>query len=375
MNQRERVLAVLSGDTPDRIPWVPRLDLWYQARLAEKNMPARYENFSMRDLQRALGAADPARDGIISTTRYEGVQVSQKAKGDELLTEYVTPAGTIRQVEIQTEFLEHYASSGLLKEPPIKGPADYPVMEYIYEHTFFDPAYDEYLAYEAQIGDEGYPMVFLGDVPLHHFLLRLAGYNRAYFELADHLPLVEHLLQVMEQVEMERLWPVALASPARWFLHGLHFDSQITPPPLFERYITPYYRQVTPALHARGKWLAYHADNDARKLLRHILAAGFDSTDCFTTAPLVTVTLEEARRAWGSQVAIVGGIPSILLEPSVMPEEEFHAYVRQVLESVAPGERFMLAVADNVMPTSSIERVEWISRVVAGARPPQPRPV
>jgi hypothetical protein len=57
-------------------------------------------------------------------------------------------------------------------------------------------------------------MVGIGDCPFHHFLLRLSGYHAAYYELADHLPQVEHLIKVMEQVEMARLWPVVLDSPA-----------------------------------------------------------------------------------------------------------------------------------------------------------------
>ena len=39
MTDRERILAVLDGKPPDRIPWVPRLQLWYNARVAEGKLP------------------------------------------------------------------------------------------------------------------------------------------------------------------------------------------------------------------------------------------------------------------------------------------------------------------------------------------------
>lgn len=42
MNERERVLAVLRRQRPDRIPWVARLELWYNARLATGTMPERF---------------------------------------------------------------------------------------------------------------------------------------------------------------------------------------------------------------------------------------------------------------------------------------------------------------------------------------------
>jgi len=95
--------------------------------------------------------------------------------------------------------------------------------------------------------------------------------------------------------------------------------------------------------------------------------------ECFCTAPMVSVTLEEARAAWGKDVIIFGGVPSIVLEPS-MPEAEFEAYMRDLFRAIAPGDAFILGVADNVMPTSLIERVERISELVEqhGAYPVQP---
>jgi len=59
-------------------------------------------------------------------------------------------------------------------------------------------------------------------------------------------------------------------------------------------------------------------------------------------------------------VIIWGGLPSLLFAPSV-PEEEFRAEVNHVLDVVAPGDAFILGVADNVMPDSLIERVAWVS--------------
>lgn len=364
MTQRERILAVLDGRLPDIIPWAPRLQLWYNARVAEDNLPARYRGMTLHQVERAMGVASPAREGRIFHIRYEGLEIRRVEKGGEILTEFITPVGTVSQLDIKTDILEGYADSGLPKEYPIKRIEDYATLEYIAEHTYFDPAYDEYLAYEAQIGDDGYPMVSVGDCPFHHFLLRLAGYDAAYYELADHLPQVEHLLRVLEQVEMARLWPVVLDSPARLILHGVHFDSQMTPPRLFERYITPYYRQITPQLRARGKVLAYHADDDSKLILQQVKDAGFGMAECFATAPLVSVTLAEARRAWGADVIIFGGVPSIILEEQVMDDAEFEATMRDIFRTVAPGDAFILGVSDNVMPRAKIERIERITQMV-----------
>ena len=33
MTHRERMLAALRGEPSDRLPWIPRLDLWYSAAM------------------------------------------------------------------------------------------------------------------------------------------------------------------------------------------------------------------------------------------------------------------------------------------------------------------------------------------------------
>ncbi len=363
MTNRERVLAVLDRKSPDRIPWIARLQLWYHARLAEGNMPARLQGMSLVDIGRALRTGDPARGGRIFQVRYEGLEVRVEREPGVTRQRFITPVGQVTYGLILTGELEGRTDQGLPLEHPIQKLEDYRVWEYIAEHTYYDPCYDEYVAYEKQVGDDGFPMVSCGDCPFHYFLLNLCGYNNAYYEIADHPQEFEHLMTVMTQVEKERLWPAVANSPARLILHGVHFDSQMTPPRFFRRYITPYYREFSALLHARGKSLAWHADDDTKALLAEIKESGFDMSECFCTAPMVTVTLEEARAAWGTDVMIFGGVPSIVLEPS-FPEAEFEEYMRGLFRAIAPGDAFILGVADNVMPTSLIERVERISDLV-----------
>jgi hypothetical protein len=364
MSNRQRILAILDGKSPDRLPWVPRLKLWYDARVAEGTMPTRYRGLSLRGLERAMGTGTPARDGRIVKARHEGVEIRWRERDSEILTEFITPVGTVSKLGIKSGGIDSLADEDVLpKTYPITRIEDYAVVEYIYEHTYYEPTYQEYEAYERAVGEDGYPMVFAGDCPFHHFLLYLAGYSQGYFELADHTAQVEHLFRVMEQVDMERLWPLVLNSPARLILHGMHFDTQMTPPPLFERYIKPYYERIAPALHDRNKRLAYHADDDSKAILGLVKQSGFDFADCLCTAPMVTVTLEEARAAWGSDMIIYGGVPSVLLQAE-FSDQEFEDYMSRVFRAVAPGDAFILGVSDNVMPDAMIARVERISELV-----------
>ncbi len=57
-------------------------------------------------------------------------------------------------------------------------------------------------------------------------------------------------------------------------------------------------------------------------------------------------------------------MPSVILEEMTTSEEEFEEHMRGVFEAIAPGDAFILGVADNVMPRSKIERVERITQMV-----------
>jgi uroporphyrinogen-III decarboxylase len=191
----------------------------------------------------------------------------------------------------------------------------------------------------------------------------LVGYENAFFHLQDYPNEVERLLLLMTHRDREVLWPLIADSPAKLILHGLHFSSQMTPPAIFRQYITPYYEQFSALLRSRGKTLALHADNDTRHILKHIEQAGFGMAECFATAPLVETTLAEARAAWGNRVIIWGGIPSVILEDPYT-DEEFEAYLEQLLNEIGSGNAFILGVADNVMPAAKIDRIRRVTEMI-----------
>jgi uroporphyrinogen-III decarboxylase len=364
MTDRERLLAIMAGQPPDRLPWIPRLLVWHTAHTRLGTLPAEFEDLPLREVERRLGMGAPARDGRIFVAEQTGdVEVRTESEGNSVTTYYRTPAGTVSFRHQHSAELERLGLPSLEVEHMAKGPADYAVIEYLAEHTRYQPVYHEYLAYEARIGEDGYPLVGAGDCPFHHFLQRLAGYQNGYYQLHDYPSEVEHLLRTMEEIERERLWPVVANSPARLFVHGVHFDSEMTPPHLFSRYITPYYRDFSELLHRRGKTLAMHADNDSRLILGHLAQAGYDMVETFTTWPQVSCTLEEARQAWGHRMIIWGAVPSVILEDAYS-DAQFEAYMRQVFRTMAPGDAFILGVADNIMPGARLERLRRIAEMV-----------
>jgi len=363
MNTRSRLLSVLNHQTPDRIPWIPRLELWYNARIKTQTMPIKWAGYSLRQIEKELKLGTPARTGQIYQIRYEGVEIRTHAEGRQSITEYVTPLGRFRQVMVASQELSDLGIQGLVKEHLLKTKQDYRVWEWIVEHMQVSPTYPEYLAYDREIGEDGLPLVQIQASPFWDFLEVLVGFDQAYYHLKDNPGEVEHLLEVMNGVYRERLWPVVADSPAPLILTDVHLSSQLTPPNLFRKYLLPYHLELSSLLHGHGKRLAMHADADTSRILDLVENAGWDMVECFVTAPMVPVTLAQARQAWGDRMIIWGGVPSVLLSPDV-PEEQFQNYMVSLFHAIAPGSAFILGIADNATPDSMIERVAWISDFV-----------
>lgn len=364
MTNRERVLAIIDGESPDRIPWIPRLLIWHRAHSMLGTLPERFDGMSLREVEADIGMGTPARDGRVFSSVQEGdVEVTECKEGSSVLTTYRTPAGTVSTRFQSSRELERIGLPSLEVEHMIKGPDDFAPVEYLLTHTTYSPTYDDYLAYEDEIGEDGYPLVAAGDCPFHHFLQKFAGYEGGYYLLYDHTDKVEHLLGTMADLDRDRVWPLIVDSPARLILHGLHFDSSLTPPPMFEKYMTPYYRDLAPLLHDKGKALCMHADNDSSQILTHIQDAGFNMAETFTTDPIVNCTIEETREEWGDSVVVWGAVPSVILEDSYT-DEAFESYMRRVFTAIAPGDAFILGVADNIMPAAKLDRLERIAEMV-----------
>jgi hypothetical protein len=363
MTDRERILAIIEGRLPDRIPWIPRLQIWYDAHRQRNDLPSPYEGWDLRKIEQDLQMGTPAREGRVFRTELDGVEVRTAEIGADMITTYTTSKGSVSTISRRsTTWSEGGIAGGLVVKHMITGPEDYPVVEEIVRRTRIIPTYSEYLAYDALVGDAGLPLVAMGPDPMYRIIQDLIGYNDAFFHLHDDRARVMHLYDVLEEQALE-IQQVVLDSPATLILHGEHFDSQFTPPRLFRSTMLPYFQAFADRLHARGKVLVCHADADTSRLLELIKEAGFDMAECFVTAPMVPVTLAEARAAFDDRVIIWGGVPSsILCDP--VSDAAFEAYMDDLFRTIAPGHAFILGVADNVMAEAKFDRIQRISEMV-----------
>ena len=357
MTHRERFRAVLEGKTPDRLPWVPRLDIWYSYHQRNNSLPEKYAGMTLDEVRKRLNAGKAARDGIVYVKTIDGFEVREERIGYDLTRYLVTPVGTVREkFSVNPEFPE---GDPMRTEHYIKSVEDYRIMEFAVRNTHWEPAYDTYVQYNEMVGEEGFPLCHIGDVPMHLIIREYIGYDRGYLELFDHEDEVLSLNEAVTE-SFREMQEVVLESPGELFLHGMHFDTQMTPPPFYERYIMPYYVDFCSRLESRGKYLAAHEDADASMLLDLLLRSKIHMVDCFASQPLVPCRLEDAVSAWGDSIVIWGGIPSTILCSDLTSKAEFEQYLDLALE-LSSRSRMILGVSDNVMPETNIGRLEQVS--------------
>ena len=55
MKINDRVLAVLQGRKPDRIPFISRMDFWYRGLSCQDKIPEPYRGMSLSEIHQAIG--------------------------------------------------------------------------------------------------------------------------------------------------------------------------------------------------------------------------------------------------------------------------------------------------------------------------------
>jgi hypothetical protein len=238
---------------------------------------------------------------------------------------------------------------------------DYRVIEYIYRDLEFIETYDNYIKHEEELGEHGVPIVSLHFDPFFLIVEEILGLNKFYFELQDNRDKIDSLYHVICS-KFRELQKIALESPAKILISSSHIDYNLVPPYLYNEYVKPYLKPFAEELNKRNKVMALHSDADIKGIMKDVMDTGFKFLDCFTTSPMVSLTLEEALDVFEDNLILYGVIASTMLVPASYTEKEFKNYMSDLFDTISKKDcRIILGVADNVMPETDMKRLEWIS--------------
>jgi hypothetical protein len=360
MTGRERLLATVRHGCADRVPWAPKFGTWLDAHRLRGEVPDRLAGCGhWHDAARRMGIDIFDKAGAVYREVHDSVRTVEEERGRIRVTRLVTPVGELATVREQ---VDDYARTVYVTSYPVTSSDDLRTWRYLLEDTRYEACYDDWLAADRAVGDDGIDMANLPDSPLHRIYVTMMGYEAGSLAFADRPREMDDLCRLI-LAKNEEAYAVAMASPAEILLTGENTNSDFESPDLFGRCAFPTLRRASELAHAAGKLHWVHACGKLRVLLPRFLEAGIDGVESLTPPPYADTPLPLAREAWGGAVTIDGGIPPHLLVGDVS-DREIERHVRDLFDRMGDGRNFVLSVSDDTPVDAAIERLELIGRLV-----------
>ncbi len=368
MTHKQRALAAIRGEQHDRLPFIGRMDLWHTYHANQRTLPPPYEGLSLWEIQRRL---DIGSLGFGAWTesffRLEPKNMVYEEVEDvgRRHAQCVTPYGELTATWRLTDELHETGAGAIQTEYFFKSPSDYPALLYYIENTEVVDNRESYSQLPEQIGEEGLALPFTGRVPIHMLMHEFMGYEVFYYEWADNRDQVERLHQALWEQQMQ-IMQIGAQAPCEVIEVGGNYDEYLTPPPIFESHIVPFYQQACEILHHGGKLVAIHGDGEMRKLLELMPPTKVDVVEAITPQPMTSIDMARLRELWPDGPAIWGGVAAIVLTDS-FTDSEFKRFMDDLLTSMSGHQRFVLGLGDNVPTDGIFERVEYVAQIAREA--------
>lgn len=396
ITHKDRILAVARGEMADVWPYVPRIDLWYNANLRAGTLPKEHQGRTLDEICRAEGWAAHhlvptfIRDGRQQVHRALGlydlreqpfkvnfakdVEIEVIEDGDFTTVKYHTPKGT---VSTRTMYSEEMRASGAsitwVAEHVLKTAEDYDVAAYIFETLTLTPNYEEFGRWlNDEVGVHGIGAAFasLASSPVHHIQKEFLDATDFYYHYHDNAAQMRRLAEAVGNYYDQAMKLIA-ESPAEAVLWGANFDDMITYATYFEKEISPWIRKAGHMLRDHGKITICHCDGENFGLMDVLPEAGFDVAEAVCPWPMTKVKIEEYYRRWHDRLTIFGGIPSNILLDDCAGDQEFEDYLDNMLKTLTPGDRLIVGIADTTPPQANWDRLRRLGdRIGQEARLP-----
>ena len=312
MNSKERVLAALRREQPDRVPFVEG------------------------------GIDPPIQRALVGKESFLPEEVNAVTGLDNLLVEFLPPI-----------FGEHEVHDGInfLARPLIRGRADLATM------VFPDPEEAAlYAAGEALVRrNQGQYAVAAKMRTGASAMLMSMGLEAFSYALADDPGLVDTVLGRYAD------WTIAIVRHLKevgvdyvWTFDDMAYKTG----PMFSLKVLrevfmPHLKRVAQAIKGEGFPWIFHSDGNLMPFLDDLLTLGFDGLHPLEPGPM---DIEAVKRDYGDQVCLVGNIDLHYTLTRGTPEE-VEAEVKRRIEIIGRGGGYMISSANSITAYCKIENV------------------
>ncbi|MBN2034812.1 MAG: corrinoid protein [Deltaproteobacteria bacterium] len=395
MTHRERLLKIARGEMVDKIPFIPRIDLWHNAHQLAGTLPEKYKGLSVEEIHRVEGwplhkmipeylKPERAEDNIhraIGLYRLKEfpydfefssdveINIKQKEGGGEYMThvEYHTPQGMVSVSHGYTkEMKKSGASITWVQEPAIKGREDYKSLAHLFGNLKLKPAYERFAKWKKEVGEDGIAVgQGLGIActsPMHFIQKTLIRATEFYLHYHDFYKEMRNLAEALEST-YNQLVGILADSPCDAVLWSANVDDMITYPALYEKDFLPWCHKAADRLSPKGILLVTHTDGENKGLMDLIANSRMDIADAVTPYPMTKVKVDEYYDRWcrTDKLTIHGGIPEMFLLKESTTREDLEDYLDHLFEVIIPGKRFIASIGDTTPAGADFDRLLLIA--------------
>ena len=315
MTSRQRLLAAIRRETPDRVPVSPfglgHLDPG-GAMAAE-----------------LVARTDPFISCGLGGNPFMGAEFHAHScvEGNDTVTTISTPAGPLTQRVRRTEV------TSCTVEFPCRTARD--VEAYLsIPFTPSEPRVDSFLARRHELGEEGLLLAGIGDaVCLPATMLSPEDLCLLSMDAPDLLLHAVELASARLNAFVDRAGAMGVDA---FRIVGGEYASEQLGPRGFDRLVKPFDTELVEIIHRHGGIAYYHNHGYVSRYLETFAALGIDALDPLEVPPYGDVDLADARARIADRVCLVGGLDDMEVMES-LDEATVKEMGRRCLEAAGPS--------------------------------------
>lgn len=124
----------------------------------------------------------------------------------------------------------------------------------------------------------------------------------------------------------------------------------------FSEYVEPYEKPVIDAVHSHGAFTIYHNCGMARELYTSYKRMGFTVWETVSEHPLGDNTLEEAKKYFGDSMCLLGNLDQVHFLKTASPRE-VALKTRELMEIGKPGGYYIFSTSDFLEKGTPVENI------------------
>jgi len=334
MTMRERMLAIIEGRTPDRVPFVqydgcaaPNGQIWSAIGRGNMGVLIWSEIFDYRHPDCKF--------------EYESF-TEQRIKGKRTFLH--TPKGTLTQESL----IEPVYHSEHIKKYFVENKEDYDILLYYLNNMEVTANYSRYMKAYHDLGEDGIPMLSLSRTAFQQLWIQWVSISDLSLHMADYPDITEACIGALNGIQRKQHEIVRKAS-REIPIHYVEVPDNITAPVIgeacFRKYCMPVYQEFFEATDGNVPFFV-HMDGDLKPLWKAIGETNINGIDSLSPPPDNDTSVGQALSMWPDMRFFVNFPSSVHLAGA----EAIYAQTVKLLDEGGNSGRMWIQVSENVPP-------------------------